>query len=120
MKRKNDLRHLKRIRQMQELFSWSFNNHPASAEIKPITAKVKTIDKKITAAAPQRQIKAINKIDLAILRLAVFEITYKKELPPKVSIDEAIELAKEYGSDSSPAFINGALGKLVENEKIKI
>ena len=59
------------------------------------------------------------KVDLAILRLAAFEIILDKGVPPKVAIDEAIELGKEYGSDSSAAFINGALGNLIEIKKIK-
>ena len=50
---------------------------------------------------------------MAILRLAVYELLIEKKEPPKVIVDEAIELAKEYGGDSSPAFINGALGKVI-------
>ena len=70
------------------------------------------IEKKIAVAAPEFSIDKINKTDLAILRLAVYELLVEKKQPPKVIIDEAIELAKEYGGDSSPAFINGALGNI--------
>ena len=64
----------------------------------------------------------INKIDLAILRLSVYELisNQKVKVPPKVVVDEAVELAKEFGSDASPGFVNGVLGKLIEIEKIKI
>ena len=54
---------------------------------------------------------------MAILRLAVFELMIGKKEPPKVIVDEAIELAKEYGGDKSPGFVNGALGKIVGNLK---
>ena len=51
-------------------------------------------------------------MDLAILRLAVYELQIGKTAPKNVIIDEAIELAKEFGGESSPSFVNGALGKL--------
>ena len=53
---------------------------------------------------------------MAILRLGVYELIIKPEAPQKVVIDEAIELAKEFGNESSAAFINGALGKLVKDQ----
>ena len=56
----------------------------------------------------------INKIDLAILRLAVYELLVEKTQPPHVIIDEAIELAKEYGNESSSSFVNGALGNIIK------
>ena len=57
-------------------------------------------------------VSRIDKIDLAILRLAVYEIFAEKGVPPGVAINEAVELAKIYGSDNSPKFINGILGKM--------
>ncbi len=77
------------------------------------------IDKEITSSAPEWPLERINKIDLAILRLAVYELLIQKKEPPKVIIDEAVELAKEFGSENSAAFINGVLGnilKIRENE----
>lgn len=119
MKKRSDPRHLKRIKIIQELFSWHFQpKGKHTSQIKPITAHLKKIDQLIQASAPDRPIEQINRIDLAILRLATFELIIKKDTPPKVVIDEAVELGKEFGSDSSPAFINGALGKLVEIKKI--
>ena len=76
-----------------------------------------TIDEYIAKAAPEYPIEKINKIDLAILRLAIFELMIEKKEPENVIIDEAIELAKEFGGEASPAFINGALGTLITHEK---
>ena len=52
------------------------------------------------------------KVDLTILRLAVYEMKYDEDIPVKVAINEAVELAKLYGTDESPAFVNGVLAKL--------
>lgn len=76
------------------------------------------IDTLIQKCAPDRPVNQINRVDLSILRLAVYELVVEKKEPPKVIIDEAIELGKEFGSDSSAAFINGALGKLMELQNI--
>lgn len=120
MKTAKDPRHIKRIKLMQELFSWQFMpKDKTSKNIKEITSNIPKIDKLIAKSAPGRPIEQINKIDLAILRLAIFELTMEKDTPPKVVIDEAVELGKEFGSESSASFINGALGKLVEIKKIK-
>ena len=105
---------------MQELFSWDFHhNKDRSTELKKILAKLKGIDSLIQKSAPDRPVTQINKIDLSILRLSVFELIIEIEAPPKVVVDEAIELGKEFGSDSSPSFINGALGQLIKLKKIK-
>lgn len=115
MKRHADPRHLHRIKLMQELFTWNFQQkQPISDKLKKIKAKIKKIDGLIQKSAPNRPLIQINKIDLAILRLSVFELIIEKSTPPKVVIDEAVELGKEFGSDSSPSFINGALGQLVK------
>jgi len=68
-------------------------------------------------AAPEWPLEQINKIDLAILRLAIWELTIKQKEPPKVIIDEAIELGKTYGSEKSSSFINGVLGTVFKNLK---
>ena len=109
-----------RTKLIQELFSWNFHKEAIqSEEMRKIQAKIKTIDKLIQKAAPDRPLNQINKIDLAILRLSIFELIIDKSTPPKVVVDEAVELGKEFGSDSSPAFINGALGQLIKLKKIK-
>lgn len=122
MKRKSDPRHLHRIKLMQELFSWNFHPKrvPLSEDLKKIKPKLKKIDGLIQKSAPDRPVTQINKIDLAILRLSTFELIIDRRTPPKVVIDEAVELGKEFGSDSSPSFINGALGKLIQLKKIEI
>jgi transcription antitermination factor NusB len=115
MKKIQDPRHLKRIGYLQNLFSLSFNESlklKNGNEIKDIVKNFTKIDKLIENAAPQFPLNKIAKIDLAILRLAVYELNFLKQEPPKVIIDEAIELAKEYGGDGSPGFINGVLGTL--------
>lgn len=64
-------------------------------------------------------IDRIAKVDLAILQLALTEILYVEEIPYNVSINEAVELAKKYSSNESTSFINGILGKFIEEEGIK-
>ena len=54
----------------------------------------------------------MGKVDLTLIRLAVYEMKYEEDVPVKVAINEAVELAKKYGSDDSPAFVNGVLAKL--------
>lgn len=91
---------------MEKLFSQSFK--PKS---KPVLTNLQKVDKLIAEAAPDYPLTKISKIDLAILRLAVWELLQKTQ-PFKVVIDEAVELAKEYGGDSSFSFVNGTLGTI--------
>lgn len=118
MKSLFDPRHLYRKQIVKALFADIFtaqeNKDPS---IKNIKKNQETINSLIEQAAPEWPIEKINKIDLAILRLAVYELKIAKKEPPKVIIDEAVELAKEYGSESSSAFINGALGTLLKNDQ---
>lgn len=71
------------------------------------------VDEMIKKAAPEWPVDKIAKIDLAILRLAVYELSIVRQVPPKVIIDEAVELAKEFGSEKSASFVNGALGAVL-------
>ena len=119
MKTALDPRHKKRQKIIEDLFKVEFHNQPINPDSKEIMSYSKTLDTAINSAAPEFPIDKINKIDLAILRLATYELMIAKKEPPKVVIDEAIELAKEYGGESSPAFINGALGKVIKNEASK-
>lgn len=77
------------------------------------------IDKIIEEYSKGWKLNRIANVDLAILRLAFAEILYIKDIPYRVSINEAVELAKLYGSDETPAFINGILGKYVEKSGLK-
>lgn len=120
MKVKTDPRHLKRIKLMQELFSWNYQQKKPPKEIAEIVKNIEIIDKVIAESAKDRPLKEINRIDFAILRLAVFELIIKKEAPAKVIVDEAVELGKEFGSNSSSAFINGALGQVIKIKEIKV
>ncbi|MDP3244889.1 MAG: transcription antitermination factor NusB [bacterium] len=99
------------------MFKINFHKQRVGDFAKEIISEKEFIDEQITKSAPEFPIEKINKIDLAILRLAIYELLISKKEPERVIIDEAIELAKEYGGEKSPAFINGALGKLIKNEK---
>jgi len=117
MKSARDPRHLKRIEAVKNLFSWSFSNKlPENQLAEKVTKHQKKIDSLIEKAAPEWPIRQINRIDLAILRLAVFELKIEPKEPAKVVIDEAIEIAKSFGSEKSSAFINGALGALMKQK----
>lgn len=120
MKKKSDPRHQKRARLVQALFSWQFlpDKKPVT-RIQKVVSNLSKIDKLIAKSAPGRPIEQINRVDLSILRLAIYELAVEKSVPPKVAVDEAVELGKEYGSASSASFINGALGKLIELKKIQ-
>ncbi len=72
------------------------------------------IDEKIDGAAKGWSISRIGKVELSILRLAVYEMLYDEDIPVGVAIDEAVELAKRFGQDSSAAFINGILASLAK------
>jgi transcription antitermination protein NusB len=118
MKTSEDPRHKKRQRLIQELFSLEFHKQTISKDTQEIVAYQEAIDNKIQQAAPDFPIDKINKIDLAILRLATYELLVTQTEPKNVIIDEAIELAKEFGNDTSPAFVNGVLGRIVTYGKL--
>ncbi len=100
---------------MDGLFAFSFNARQKNAAIRPILEHLPELDKQIAAAAPEWPVEKIAKIDLAILRLAIWELSVAKKEPPKVVIDEAIELAKEYGNEHSSQFVNGVLGTILKS-----
>jgi len=78
-----------------------------------IVDNLEEIDKLLEQTATGWKLSRMGKIDLVLLRLAVYEIKYDEEIPDKVAINEAIELAKIYGGDSSPSFVNGILAKIM-------
>ncbi len=80
-----------------------------------VQAHLDLIDERIQQAAPQWPMGQMALVDKAIMRLAVYELLFVPENPPKVVINEAIELAKLYASDSSPRFINGVLGTIYDS-----
>lgn len=81
-------------------------------KFKGIVEKLEEIDTAIGEASKGWKVSRMAKVDLALIRLAVYEMKYEEDVPVKVAINEAIELAKQYGTDDSPAFVNGVLAKL--------
>jgi transcription antitermination protein NusB len=139
-------RHLARSIALKTLYEWDFfNGENKNYEeviqrnskkvggkeddvsfIKKITKGVidnqKEIDQIISVAAPEWPLEKITAIDRNVLRIGLYELIYsdKEEVPPKVAINEAIELAKEFGGSSSGRFVNGVLGTVfseIENNK---
>lgn len=115
----NDQRHDKRIALMQTIFACTFSDDQLQVcladetnEVRDLLLELTDLDLAIQSAAPERPIKDINKVDLAILRLLVFESKHKNT-PKKVIINEGVELAKEFGSETSSKFVNGVLAKLL-------
>lgn len=118
-----DTRHKKRIETVQNIFAYTFLTDIASVPFpndltQSIIDNMTAIDKTIASLAVKFPIDKIAKIDLAILRLAVYELAIAPHEPIKVVINEAIELAKELGGEKSYSFVNGVLGKYIkQNEK---
>ncbi len=140
MKSKTDPRHAARELALASIFCWLFSEQADDAAVEAskelleldeqehslfetLVSGVKThidkIDKIIEDSAPEWPLDKISKVDLVILRLAVYELVFSKKTPVKVSIDEAVELGKEFGNDTSPKFINGVLGSVAENKSAK-
>ena len=78
-----------------------------------IIAKLPEIDEAINASTTGWKTSRMGKVDLSIIRLAVYEMKYEDDVPTKVAINEAVELAKMYGTDNSASFVNGVLAKFV-------
>ena len=134
-------RHLGRIVAMQTLYEFDFRGgEAAEVELAPVlernlnefrssiddTAFVEDlvagvrssqdqIDAVITPAAPEWPVDQIAKIDKAVLRIGVYELVIKRDVPPKVAINEAVELAKTFGGENSSKFVNGVLGTIYRN-----
>ncbi len=119
MKTSLDPRHLKRQKIVAELFAWNANKTHKLTDDKSqeIIKNIAEIDSVIKDCAPEWEIEKINSSDLAVLRLAIFELCFEVVEPPKAIIDEAVELAKEFGGENSPSFINGALAKALFHRK---
>ncbi len=131
-------RHLQRSIAMQTLFEWDFQGQKNEESLTMLKRNLeefapgvddtvfahhlmegtlreqKTIDTLIEKCAPEWPLEQVTVIDRNILRLGIYELMYGNydEVPPKVAINEAIELAKSFGSDASPRFVNGVLGTI--------
>jgi N utilization substance protein B len=77
-----------------------------------VMERLDEIDAILTEAASGWKLNRMNKVDLTLLRLAVYEMRFDEDIPVKVAINEAVEMAKTFGGDESPGFINGVLAKL--------
>ncbi len=144
MKKTLDNRHEARKIALQSLFEWSFNSTDIEAIanrvielgkedsetafkseeldseliffiLRGVTENLDAIDKIIETSAPEWPLEQIAKVDLEILRISIFELYIARSVPPKVAIDEAVELGKQFGGDNSSKFINGVLGTVVKD-----
>lgn len=106
-----------RINKIIALFEYSFFRNQKLKHHTNIIKHLNTIDALISKAAPKYPVDKLNKIDLAILRVAVYELSIDKKQPPKAIINEAIEIAKKYGNEKSPQFINAVLGSIYDSSK---
>lgn len=128
-------RHLLRTVALQALFEWDFNNRQgdlaeitnrAIEEFAPgatdgdfalelvngVIQNIDSLDAIITETAPEWPIAQITVIDRNVLRLGIYELQFAKNVPPKVAINEAVEMGKRFGGESSGKFVNGVLGTL--------
>ena len=109
----------------EETLKYTFENGEFSDEVKEFTlilvkgvmSNLPEIDKAINTYANNWSLERITNIDRNILRMAIYEILHLKNIPKSVSINEAVELAKKYGTKSSYSFVNGVLGKIGKNDK---
>jgi transcription antitermination protein NusB len=129
-------RHLSRTIAMQSLYEWDFHRSTpiwqiADRVVKPVekdvdmdylkntvegtAAAMEEIDRLVAEAAPEWPLDQISVIDKSILRVAGYELLKTDDIPPKVAINEAVELAKTFGGENSSKFINGVLGTLYRN-----
>lgn len=79
--------------------------------------KIEELNELIKPKLTKWKIERIAKVDLAILQLSLYEILYENDIPERVSVNEAVELAKVYSGDDSPKFINGVLGKILSEKE---
>ena len=131
-------RHLSRTVAMQTLYEWDFQKNMQIEELarrniqffsedeldinyilkitQGVVERVKELDKKIQKAAPQWPVDQLPILDKTLLRLSAYELLYTEDIPPKVAINEAVELGKTFGSENTSKFINGVLGTLYKEK----
>jgi len=111
---------------LEDALKYTFENVELPDEVKQfslilvrgVMSNLSEIDKVINNYTNNWSLERITNIDRSILRMAIYEILYLKNIPKSVSINEAVELAKKYGTKSSFSFVNGVLGKIDKDEKI--
>ena len=84
----------------------------ADSIVRGVTKNIEEVDRLISSSATNWQLKRMAAVDRNILRLAAYELVFSKDIPPKVSINEAIDIAKKYGNADSGKFVNGILDKV--------
>jgi len=130
-------RHLSRIIVLQTLYEWdlrpdaktdelirlnvdNFNEPVDQGFIERVVHGIiqhhEEIDQVIAKSAPDWPVEQIASIDKTVLRIAIYELNYEQETPPRVVINEAVELSKAFGGDNSSKFINGVLGTLYRDD----
>jgi N utilization substance protein B len=136
-------RHLARTIAMQSLYQWDFIGKPnrqvsdvigfnmkefapdfddkgfVKELVENVVSSVDKLDKIITTYAPDWPIEQITTVDRNILRIGVWELKFSETIPSKVAINEAIELAKTFGGESSGRFVNGVLGAIYKDMVVK-
>ncbi len=80
-----------------------------------VFSKIRELDREIAGRTEGWKLNRIARVDLALIRLALYEIKYDDQVPEAAAINEAVELAKYYGTDESPRFVNGVLARLVRD-----
>lgn len=85
-------------------------------KVEAIFEKIPELDEKINATAKGWKTGRMGKVDLSVIRLALYEMAYDESVPEKVAINEAVELARKFGGNDSPSFVNGILAKLVSEK----
>lgn len=109
----------------EELFANEILEHPncdtelEKLIISGVSKNIDSLDGYINLVAQKWPVEQISKIDLLVLRISLFEIIIAKTAPLKVAINEAVELAKEFGGDASGKFVNGVLGTIAEVLKLE-
>jgi N utilization substance protein B len=103
-----------------ELFWRTFEADPdgrayADALVRGVEAELEAIDKKITSASQNWRIERMSRVDRNLLRLGTWELMTKPDIPRAVVLDEAIELAKAYGTEESSGFVNGVLDRIAND-----
>jgi N utilization substance protein B len=87
----------------------------ADAVVRGVADNLEAIDKKITAASQNWRLERMSRVDRNLLRLGTWELVFRNDVPRAVILDEAVELAKAFGTDESSGFVNGVLDRIAEN-----
>lgn len=88
--------------------------------VKGVAEKKEILDKIVNESAPDWPVDQISLIDKSVLRIAIYELLNLKDVPPKVAINEAVELSKQFGGENSSKFVNGVLGTVYKNHEKEI